>query len=54
MVDRLLSSLSHYFSDLTHLLQFQWNHMTPNKYISLLVTVGVIGWIMMKNGVRQH
>ncbi len=33
--------------------QQQWHHMTPMKYGTLLISIGVFGWILMKNGSKR-
>lgn len=30
----------------------KWNNLTPMQYGSLLISVGVFGWILMKSGRR--
>ena len=54
MIDRVINSLTGYFYDLGYILRFHWNHMTPEKYTTLLVAVCLFGYLLMKNGVRSH
>jgi hypothetical protein len=35
-----------YFSD-------QWNHMTPIKYATMLLTIGAFGWLLMKSANKR-
>ena len=35
----------------TYLLK-QWNHMTPGKFVFILITVAVIGFIMMRSSTK--
>jgi len=32
-----------------YLLQ-KWDNLTPMQYGSMLITIGVVGWLMMKSG----
>ena len=31
----------------------QWNHMTPVKYTSLLISIGLIGFLLMGRGNKR-
>jgi hypothetical protein len=35
----------------TYLMK-QWNHMTPGKFVFILITVAVIGFIMMRSSTK--
>lgn len=37
---------SRYFSQ-------QWAHMTPVKYVALLLAIGAVGWMLMRNSVKK-
>ena len=54
MLDQLYFKVNGYFQDLAFVLSYHWAHMTPAKYTILLVSIGVFGWILMRNGVRQY
>ena len=54
MYDRIFYAVNDYFTDLTYVLGWHWAHMTPAKYTILLISIGVFGWILMRNGVRQY
>ena len=38
-----------YFADLGEYIADHWHNLTPQKYSVLLVFVGIIGWLMMRN-----
>lgn len=54
MLNKFFSYISRYFDELTYVLEWHWNHMTPSKYITILLTIGVFGYILMRNGVKQY
>ena len=31
----------------------QWNHMTPAKFTTMLVTVAIVGFLMMRSGTKS-
>jgi hypothetical protein len=31
----------------------RWNHLTPMEYGIILISVGVLGWVLMKNASRR-
>lgn len=33
--------------------EYQWDHMTPVKYTTLLVSIGVVGFLMMGRGGKK-
>ena len=45
-VVRYMSFYGDFFAD-------QWHHMTPAKYGSLLIAIGVVGWLLMKSGIKR-
>ena len=49
----VICSISSYFSFYHKYLLNHWHHMTPEKYGLLLVTIGVFGWLLMKNCTRS-
>jgi hypothetical protein len=30
-----------------------WNQMTPMQYVTVLVSIGVVGWLLMKNSAKR-
>ncbi|VAX39945.1 hypothetical protein MNBD_PLANCTO02-1640 [hydrothermal vent metagenome] len=36
-----------------NLLLDEWRHMTPMKYLAILLTIGVVGYLSMKNGLKR-
>ncbi len=49
MLADFYKAVTGYFGELGQYLSQQWHHMTPNRYIILLIFVGVCGWILMRN-----
>ena len=31
----------------------QWHDLTPAKYGTLLILIGVVGWLLMKSGAKR-
>ncbi|HSG71677.1 MAG TPA: hypothetical protein VLA12_14745 [Planctomycetaceae bacterium] len=52
MLKKIYINVSNYFSDLWQFLKEYWVTMTPVKYLTLLIVVGVIGWILMRNRMK--
>jgi hypothetical protein len=52
MLKKIYISITNYFADLWQFLQDYWASMTPTKYLTLLVLVGVGGWVLMKNRMK--
>lgn len=52
MLKKIYITVSNYLHDLWQFLQDYWISMTPTKYLTLLVLVGVAGWILMRNRMK--
>lgn len=47
------SSQFHYYMDYYRgFLASTWDHMTPMQYGTLLISIGVFGWILMKTSFK--
>jgi len=53
-IDTLRSEFNYYLSELSRAVAWQWHHMTPTKYMVLLVSIFVFGWILLRHGIRQY
>jgi hypothetical protein len=42
-----------YLSFYADFFENQWHHMTPAKYGTLLISIGVVGWLLMKSGMKK-
>lgn len=51
--DRLWYGTSYYLAYYRDFLLDQWNDMTPMRYGALLISIGVLGWLLMKNGPKR-
>ncbi|MEX0717170.1 MAG: hypothetical protein WD066_11300 [Planctomycetaceae bacterium] len=51
--DRLWSGTVYYLAYYRDFLLSQWQDMTPMRYGALLVSIGVLGWFLMKNGPKR-
>jgi hypothetical protein len=45
-VMRFLNFYVEFFAD-------QWHHMTPAKYGTVLIGIGIVGWLLMKSGIKR-
>lgn len=52
MWDRLLPAMN-YLDFYCRYFTKQWHDMTPMKYGVLLIAIGVVGFLLMKNGTRR-
>ncbi|MEO1997657.1 MAG: hypothetical protein ABGZ17_20540 [Planctomycetaceae bacterium] len=50
----LQTEFSFYWAQLGHAMAWQWRHMTPTKYMILLVAIFIFGWILLRHGIRQY
>jgi hypothetical protein len=46
------SKIGRYFDFYCQYAADKWENLTPMQYGSLLISVGVFGWILMKSGRR--
>ena len=53
-LDTLRMEFSYYLSELSRAVAWQWHHMTPAKYIVLLVSIFFFGWVLLRHGIRQY
>lgn len=53
MYDSIMSTVNSYMSFYGQFFMQQWNTMTPMKYGSLLLAVGVFGWVLMKSSQKR-
>ena len=53
MIQNLWSDFTLWLSQVQHLLLKTWNHLTPMQYGSMLVCIGVVGWLLMKSDTKR-
>ena len=53
MLDSILYTLSYYVRYYGNFLAKQWHNMTPMGYGSLLLCIGLFGYILMKSGTKK-
>ena len=53
MWEATLGSVSSYWNFYVKWFTHQWDTMTPMKYGSVLITIAVVGYICMRNGVKR-
>lgn len=49
----LAMAFSEYMDFYYTYLMKQWNHMTPGKFVFILITVAVVGFIMMRSSTKS-
>jgi hypothetical protein len=52
MFKKIYISITNYFNDLWEFIHDYWITMTPVKYLTLLILVGIAGWILMRNRMK--
>lgn len=53
MWDSITSTTSYFLRYYKDQLQYHWHHMTPVKYGVLLISIGVIGFLLMKSNMKK-
>ena len=53
MLNNLMVTVNQYWNYYQSSLIYQWQTMNPTKYSTLLICIGVIGWLLMKNSSRR-
>ena len=53
MWDWITTTTREYSAFYSRYFTTQWSHMTPFKYAALLISIGVVGWMMMRNSVKK-
>ena len=53
LFDRVWGTISSHCSYYVWFFQDQWDHMTPVKYTSLLISIGLIGFLLMGRGNKR-
>ena len=48
----LAMAFSEYMEFYRTFLIKQWNHMTPGKFVFILLAVSVVGFLMMRGGTK--
>ncbi len=51
--ERLTNTVGSYWDYYVWFAGDQWAHMTPVKYTSLLISIGLIGFLMMGRGNKR-
>lgn len=49
-MESVTAAVGDYFRQLSQYLGTEWTHMTPSKYGTLLVLIGVAGYLLMRTG----
>ena len=52
LMRNFLQAVRHYLRFYQDYAGDRWAEMTPMQYGCLLISIGLVGWIMMKNAVR--
>lgn len=50
----LAFSISEYLNFYVSFVKNQWRSLTPTGYLTLLILVSVIGWMMMRTDFRKN
>jgi hypothetical protein len=53
MFENLWANIRGYYLFYVQYCSNQWNHMNPIKYGTLLIGVGIFGWILMKTANKR-
>lgn len=53
MIDNIYLTIVRYWDFYCRYFLRQWDDMTPTSYGALLVFIGAVGWLLMKNSVRK-
>ena len=53
MFDTISRTCSSFWRYYVELMKFHWDHMTPIKYGMLLAFIGIVGFLMMKSGLKR-
>ena len=53
MYATLLASFTQYLRFYRSYAERRWDNLTPMEYGILLISVGVFGWVLMKNASRK-
>lgn len=53
MWETISGTISEYLGFYASYGQKRWSNMTPVEYGTLLIFIGVVGWLMMKNAGRR-
>ncbi len=50
MLQTVSTAVGDYFRQLSQYLGNEWTQMTPSKYGTLLILIGIAGYLLMKTG----
>lgn len=53
MIDSFFLTIRQYLAFYQKFLLQQWRDINPVTYGILLISIGVFGWLLMKNGARR-
>lgn len=53
MIDSIWQTVTSYWTFYERYFAEQWHHMSPVKYGSILISIGVFGWLLMKSGNKR-
>jgi hypothetical protein len=48
MIDAIATTMNSYWAFYTRFFSDQWTHLSPVKYGTLLIGIGIFGWVLMK------
>jgi hypothetical protein len=53
MWQTISTTVTQYYNFYASYAEKRWNSMSPMEYGTLLILIGVMGWLMMKNSGRR-
>ena len=53
MIDWITTTAREYSAFYAKYFSNQWANMNPTKYVVILVTIGLVGWLLMRNSVKK-
>jgi hypothetical protein len=51
--ERVWNGVQYHLNYYVFFVADQWNHMTPMKYTSLLISIGLVGFLLMGRGNKR-
>lgn len=53
MIDTVMQTVNAYLEYYRQFFLSEWNGMSPLKYGSVLIGIGVFGWLLMRSGPKR-
>lgn len=54
MWNSITTTMNTFWKYYVDLAQYHWVHMTPMKYGYLLLSIGVVGFLLMKSNMKKY